>query len=63
MKTEERYPKEDGDLLREYKAMHEENFLNSWLREDTEDKAEEMEKMRTRTKEEETKSGQRESEG
>ena len=23
-------PKEDGDQLREYKAMHEENFLSSW---------------------------------
>ena len=27
-------PKEEGDLIREYKAMHEENFLSSWLRED-----------------------------
>ena len=25
-------PKEDGDLPREYQAMHEENFLSSWLR-------------------------------
>ena len=29
-------PKEDGDLLREYQAMREENFLSSWLREDAE---------------------------
>ena len=26
--------KEDGDVIREYNAMHEENFLTSWLRED-----------------------------
>ena len=26
-------PWEDGDTIREYKAMHEENFLSSWLRE------------------------------
>ena len=29
-------PKEDGNQLREYEAMHEENFLISWLREDVE---------------------------
>ena len=27
-------PKEEGDAIREYKAMHEENFLSSWSRED-----------------------------
>ena len=27
-------PKEEGDAVREGKAMHEENFLSSWLRED-----------------------------
>ena len=32
--------KEEGDVIREYKAMHEENFLSSWLREDGEDKKE-----------------------
>ena len=26
--------REEGDAIREYEAMHEENFLNSWLRED-----------------------------
>ena len=25
-------PKEKGDGVREYEAMHEENFLSSWLR-------------------------------
>ena len=33
-------PKEDRDLLREYQATHEENFLSSWLREDVEGKDE-----------------------
>ena len=28
--------KEEGDIVREYKAMHEENFLSRWLREDVE---------------------------
>ena len=27
-------PEEECDVKREYKAMHEENFLSSWLRED-----------------------------
>ena len=27
-------PREEGDAIREFKAMHEENFLGSWLRED-----------------------------
>ena len=26
--------KEEGDVVGEYHAMHEENFLSSWLRED-----------------------------
>ena len=33
-------PEEDGDVIREYTAMHEYNFLSSWLREDGEDKKE-----------------------
>ena len=34
-KTEEPFPpKEDGNQVREYWALHEENFLRSWLRED-----------------------------
>ena len=27
-------PREEGDMVREYKAMHEDNFLSSWLGED-----------------------------
>ena len=36
--------------------MHEETFLSTWLREDTEAKAEEVEEMRKKTKEAATKS-------
>ena len=36
-------PKEEGDLIREFKAMLEENFLSSWLREDEEGKAAQVE--------------------
>ena len=25
-------PKKDGDVIREYQAVHEENFISSWLR-------------------------------
>ena len=31
-------PKEEGDAVREYKVMHAENFLSSWLREDGREK-------------------------
>ena len=27
-------PMEEGDAIREYKAVHEDNFLSSWLREE-----------------------------
>ena len=33
-------PKEECDVIREYQAMHEENFVSSWLREDGKDKKE-----------------------
>ena len=35
---------EEGDVAREYKAMHEENFWSSWLREDERGKGERMAK-------------------
>ena len=38
-------PKEDGDLLRKYKAMHEDNFLSGWLRKDVEGTVEGMKSM------------------
>ena len=31
---------EEGDVIKEYKATHEENFLRSWLREDGKNKEE-----------------------
>ena len=34
-------PKEDVDILREYQAMHEENFFSNWLGEDVEGEDEE----------------------
>ena len=30
------FPKEEGDVTGWYSAMHEENFLSSWLRDDEE---------------------------
>ena len=33
-------PKEEGDIVREYNAMHEKNFLSSWPRENLEGKEE-----------------------
>ena len=39
-------PKEDGTQLREYRAMHEENFLSSWLREDLEGEEAGMERLK-----------------
>ena len=41
---------EESHLVREYRAMDEDNFLSSWPREDTEGKATEVEEMRMRTK-------------
>ena len=43
--------------------MPEKNFLSSWLRDDTESKAEEMENMDKEAKEEASKRGKRELEG
>ena len=31
MRRKGSFPKEEGEAIREYKAMHEENFLSSWL--------------------------------
>ena len=52
-------PKEDGDLLRGFQAMHEEHFLSSWLREDVEGKEEEKERLNEEAKQEGSKSGKR----
>ena len=34
------FPKEESDIVRKYKATHEENFLSMWLREDPREKQE-----------------------
>ena len=44
--------KEEGDIIREYKAMHENIFLSSWLREDGKDKEERTMEIGKETKEE-----------
>ena len=45
-------PKEEGDAAREYKSMHDENFLSSWLREDGREKEERTAKVREEKEEE-----------
>ena len=52
-------PKEDGDQLREHKAMHEEKIRSSWLREDVEGTYEGRKNMNKEAKEEESKSGRK----
>ena len=54
-------PKEDGDVIRECKAMHEENFLSSWLREDGREKGKGTVGMGNESKEE--RCGKRRREG
>ena len=57
------WPKEDGDSLRQYQAMQEENFLSSWLRGDVEGKEQERKRLNEEVKPEESKSGKGEVEG
>ena len=45
-------PKEEGDAIRECRAMHEENFLSSWLMEDGREKEESTVGMGNESKEE-----------
>ena len=52
-------PNEEGDVVREYKAMHEENFWSSWPREDERGKGERTAKAE---KKEEEKGEKRKSE-
>ena len=40
MKERGELPNEEGDAVREYKAMHEENFWSNWPREDERSKEE-----------------------
>ena len=54
-------PREDGDLLREYQAMHEENFLSNWLREGVECTEEERKRLKEEAQQEKkVKSGKSE---
>ena len=39
-------PREEGDAIREFEAMHEENFLRNWLREDWKSKTKEDKEVR-----------------
>ena len=55
-------PKEDGDVIGEYKAMHEENLLSNWLRKDGRTDREEEWRQKKKTKEEMSKKRTREEE-
>ena len=50
-------PKEEGDAVREYKALHEENFLSSWLREDVRGREEKTAKVSEKNEGERVKRG------
>ena len=56
-------PEEGGNQLQEYRAMREETFLSSWLREDVEGEKAEMERLKEEAQGEESKRGKRELEG
>ena len=56
-------PKEEGDVVREWNAMHEEKFFRSWLREDLVGKKERRKKVDEKIREEVSKKGKREEEG
>ena len=53
MKEKGKLPNEEGDVVKEKKALHEEDFWSSWLREDERGKERRMAK--TERKEEEKK--------
>ena len=55
-------PKEEADIVREYKAMHEDNFLSCLLREDVEGKEERRKKTEKSLAEVEKEKGSREDE-
>ena len=54
--------KEEGDAVREYKAMHEENFLSSWEREDARGTEERTAKVSEKIEEERGEKRKREEE-
>ena len=55
-------PKEEGDAVREYKAMHEENFMSSWFGEEVREKEEIMVKVSDEKEEERSEKREREGE-
>ena len=55
-------PKEAADVIREYKAMHEEKYLSSWLREEGREEEERIMEIGKETKEEMGKKRRREEE-
>ena len=55
-------PKDEGDAIREYKAMHEENFMSSWIREEGKHKEERIMDRDKETEEETSKKRTREEE-
>ena len=57
LKGKRRVAKEEGDAEREHKAMHEENFLSSWLREDVRGKKIRRRKLVRRMKRKGVKGG------
>ena len=50
-------PKEEGDVIRKFKAMHEENFLSRWFREDGREKQGRILKWTRRTEKNGAKRG------
>ena len=50
MKERGELPNEESDVVREYKALHEEKFWSSWLREDERGKEERPEPRRKKNK-------------
>ena len=56
------WSKEEGDVIREYEATHEEHFLSSWLREDGKNKEEIIGEVGKETEEETVKKRIREEE-
>ena len=52
LRGREALPKEEGDAVRVYEGMHEENFLSSWLREYGREKEEGMVEMSNENREE-----------
>ena len=53
-------PKEEGDVIRECNAMHEENFLSSLLSDDLVEKEERRKKVKERVRSEEGKERRKE---